>query len=80
MPAILDTVTGITRYTAPLKVTDITLEGIPSLPLQPIEVVVYPDGWGYIVFLINPETGQPKTWVDGQQRTCMRYGAIAVVP
>jgi hypothetical protein len=80
MPAILDTVTGATHYTAPYSLTDVLLDDVPVLVLQPIEFTVYPDGWGQIVFLNDPETGLPKKWVDGQQRNYTRRGRITVIP
>ena len=79
MPATIDTVTRATTYTAPLGVTDVTLDGVSVLALEPVEIKVWPDGWGFISFVCDPLTGQERqSKVDGQHRTWARYGRIVV--
>lgn len=68
-------------YTAPDSPTEITLNGASILSLNPIEVMVQPDNWGYV--LVEKPLGsgpnEPvKKWVDGQTKNYTYWGEVSV--
>jgi len=78
MGATTDITTGAITYKAPLKVSDVTLDGVSVMALDPIEIMVQADGWGYVCLLVNPVTRERKTQVDGQHRNYTLWGDIVV--
>ena len=72
-------VTGALAYADPPEATDVLFNGASVMGLWPIEVKVWPDGWGYINTLIELVDGATKVQIDGQHRTYMAYGWITVL-
>jgi hypothetical protein len=77
MPIIAEADGSIT-YQVPLTLTEVTVDGVSILDKQPVEMRVWPGGWGYVCTLVNLETGESKRLVDGQTRNYTRWGKVEV--
>ena len=72
---------GSVLYQYPDAPTEVTLNGVSVLDLNPEEIKVWPDGWGYV--LTQKELGKAgvavKEWLDGQTRNHQYWGQIAAI-
>ena len=71
---------GSVLYRYPDAPAEVTLDGVSVLDLLIEEILVGPDGWGYI--LCKHELGKAslpvKAWVDGQTRNHQFWGRVEV--
>lgn len=73
---------GAVHMLPPAAFTDVTLDGRSIIANEPIEVEVWPDGWGFVCVQkqINPDhtVGAGKVQIDGQKRNYTYWGRVVL--
>lgn len=77
---------GTILYEYPDEWADILLNGISVYDKYPVSATIWPDKpgteaderYGWVLLAVNPETGLPHQWIDGQYQTYWEYGYLAI--
>jgi len=74
---------GSMHYKPPFFVADVLLGNVSVLENEPIEIQVWPDGWGFVCvqkqILPAGGAGPGKFQVDGQKRNYTYWGNVYVI-